>query len=124
MTPAQLVTKWRTDAETLARYDARLAEVAARHADELAAALRTLDDEALDLAAAARESGYSVDRLRHLVSSGEIPNVGRKGAPRVKRGDLPRKQRKAAGSFDAAATARDIVRAPFAFGSDRPGTAR
>lgn len=121
MTPRELAERWRADADVFERYaDTQLAKIARVHADELAAALRTLDGEALNLAAAASESGYSVDRLRHMVSAGEIPNAGRKGAPRVKRGDLPRKSRKAAGGFDAAATARDIVRAPFVFGSDRP----
>lgn len=45
----------------------------------------------LTLAEAAEESGYSRDYLGTLVRKGEIPNAGRKQAPRVKRSDLPRK---------------------------------
>jgi hypothetical protein len=109
MTPAELVTQWRTEADTLARYSPELARIARTHADELDAAMRALDDDALDLATAARESGYSVERLRHMVADGSVPNAGRKGAPRVRRADLPRKPRAAAG-FDAASTAREVLR--------------
>ncbi|HEU4630159.1 MAG TPA: hypothetical protein VFS08_10465, partial [Gemmatimonadaceae bacterium] len=49
------------------------------------------ENETLTLAEAALASGYSVDHLRHLVSSGAIANAGRKHAPRVRAGDLPRK---------------------------------
>lgn len=109
MTPAELVTRWRSDADTLARYSPELAAVARAHADELDAALRSMDDDALDLATAARESGYSADRLRHMVAAGSIPNAGRKGAPRVRRADLPRKAARTTGGFDAQAAARDML---------------
>lgn len=110
MTPHELAVKWREDADVLSRYAPELARIALAHADELDAALRAMDDDALDLATAARESGYSADRIRHLVASGEIPNAGRKGAPRVRRADLPRKPRaKAAGGFDAADAARSML---------------
>ena len=115
MTPAELAARWREDAELLRRYGSPLADVALRHADELEAALRTVADDALDLATAARESGYSASRLRHMVAAGTLANAGRKGAPRIRRGDLPRKRRGCSGPFDAAATARDLLR-----GSDRP----
>lgn len=45
----------------------------------------------LTLAEAARESGYSTDQLSRLIREGKLVNVGRKGAPRVRRGDLPKK---------------------------------
>lgn len=113
MTPRELAEQWRADADTLARYTPELARIARTHADELTAALAALDDDALDLATAARESGYSADRLRHMIAAGSIPNAGRKGAPRVRRGDLPRKARtKTAGSsggFDATAAAREML---------------
>ena len=115
MAPAELAARWRADAVLLERYGSPLAAVCLRHADELDAALRTVADDALDLAAAARESGYSPDRLRHMVAAGTLPNAGRKGSPRIRRGDLPRKRRGTSGPFDAAATARDLLR-----GSDRP----
>jgi hypothetical protein len=107
MTPRELITKWRADADVLAIYDPRLAEVARRHAEQLEAAVRAEGDDVLDLTAAAKVSGYSVDRLRHKIAAGEIANIGRKGAPRVRKGDLPTKTRRARGAgFDAAAAAR------------------
>lgn len=94
MTPTELAQRWRRDAETFDRYGAsQMAQVARTHADDLDAALRSVADDTLDLTTAARESGYSTDRLRHKVATGEIPNAGRKGAPRIRRGDLPMKKR-------------------------------
>jgi hypothetical protein len=43
------------------------------------------------LTEAARESGYSVEYLGRLVRHGMIPNPGKKGSPRIRRCDLPRK---------------------------------
>ncbi|HEY4306555.1 MAG TPA: hypothetical protein VGM82_18915 [Gemmatimonadaceae bacterium] len=104
---ADLVTHWRTDAETLARYgDERLAAFLRATADQLEAALKAHEDELLDLSAAAKESGYSADRLRHKIADGELPNAGQRGAPRIRRADLPRKSTRRAGGFDADAIAR------------------
>ena len=69
-------------------------------------------DELLDLEAAARESGYSRQRIRKLIASGELPNAGRKGAPAVRRRDLPRKpgaKQRPAGSLNAAADAARLL---------------
>lgn len=110
MTPSALAASWRQDADVLDRNGAeQLARVCRTHADELEAALRSVADDALDLATASRESGYSPDRLRHLVADGALPNAGRKGAPRIRRGDLPVKRRVTGGPFDAAATAHDLL---------------
>lgn len=110
MTAADLAARWRQDAETFARYgDEQMAHVCRSHADELESSLRSQADDVLDLATAAEVSGYSADRLRHKVAAGEIPNAGRRGSPRVRRGDLPVKPRRAAGAFDAAAVARDVL---------------
>lgn len=40
---------------------------------------------------AAKESGYTADHLRDLLRQGKLPNVGEENAPRIRRGDLPRK---------------------------------
>jgi len=48
-------------------------------------------NEALSLRQAAAESGYSADHLAREVRAGRILNAGRRGAPRIRRGDLPRK---------------------------------
>ena len=107
---AELATRWRQDAEVCARYgDERGAGVLRQVADELDAAVRAAADEELTLEAAAAESGYSRDRLRHMVADGEIQNAGRRGAPRIRRGDLPRKKSKKCDPFDPAATARRVV---------------
>ena len=109
--PKALANRWRAEAELFDQYGSPLAAACRRHADELEAALRSHADEALDLATAAREAGYSRDRLRHLVAEGTVPNAGRKGSPRIRRGDLPLARRSAGkpGAFDAAATARDVL---------------
>lgn len=105
----KLAKSWREDAELLERYgDTHLGTACRRHADELEATLRSGADEALDLAAAAAESGYSAERLRHKVAEGSIPNAGKKGSPRIRRGDLPLKRTRAT-RFDATAIARRIL---------------
>jgi hypothetical protein len=50
--------------------------------------------EALTLDQAAAESGYTYSALEKMMRRGELQNVGKKGAPRVRRGDLPRKPRR------------------------------
>ena len=85
------------------------AKVAELHAMQLREALRAASDESLTLAEAAAESGYSKRRLRELVPEGSVPNAGRKGAPRIRRGDLPRKAKAASDGFDAGAEARAIM---------------
>lgn len=110
MTPKELATRWRVDADLLERYDSPLAAVCRRHADELDGALRSEADEALDLATAAAESGYSTRHLRHLVAAGTLANLGRKHAPRVRRGDLTKIRQKAGVAFDAASVAADVLR--------------
>lgn len=93
----QLADAWREEAERLRqRYGARrLAHLSEVHARELEQLAKAGLDEELTLAEAADLSGYSKSHLRHLVSEGEIPNAGRKGRPRIRRADLPRKDRRA-----------------------------
>lgn len=50
------------------------------------------------------------DTLRHLVRQEKIPNAGKKGAPRIRRGDLPRKPGKtAASAYDPNADAMRLT---------------
>ncbi len=87
-----LATQWRTDGATLRRRGVAAQAVALETcADELEAALREHDLEALTLNVASQESGYSYSALQKKVASGELPNMGTKNCPRVRRGDLPRK---------------------------------
>ena len=50
-------------------------------------------NEPLNLQQAAEWSGYSPAHLGRQLTEGKIPNTGRKNAPKVRRGDLPRKGR-------------------------------
>ena len=87
-----LASRWRTEADTLRRRGASAQAVALEScADELEAALREHALQALTLNVASQESGYSYSTLQKKVASGELPNVGSKNCPRVRRGDLPRK---------------------------------
>ncbi len=89
---AVLASRWRTDVATLRKRGAVAQAVAVEScADDLEAALREQALEALTLNEASQESGYSYSTLQKKVASGELPNVGSKNCPRVRRGDLPRK---------------------------------
>lgn len=78
----------------------REARMVKSFAEELRQTLTAWKMEALTVADAAAESGYSESHLRSLLSDGSLENVGRAGAPRVRRLDLPAKARAAGGSSD------------------------
>ena len=80
-------------------------------AAELERALRDDESDALTLAKAALASGYWAEHLRHLIARGELQNAGRRGAPRVRRGDLPRKAKATPTGYDPAADALQLHRA-------------
>ena len=90
----ELLNQWHTEAETLQNRfrDERGAFLVSRMATELENALLAHDDEPLTLAEAAEESGYSTDTIARRLRKGTLPNVGRRHAPRVRRGDLPVKK--------------------------------
>lgn len=100
-TPADLLTllaRWRARAAELEAYAPPAATAFRTAAQELAAALAQIETEPLTLERAAAESGYAAETLRRKVAAGELPNVGRKHAPRIPRGALPHKGGAAAGS--------------------------
>jgi hypothetical protein len=112
MIPADLTAAWRDRAAELRRYGAEPQAVTLEAAAaELEGALRESADEPLTLAVAAEESGYSERRLRELVAEGAIPQAGRKHAPRIRRGDLPRRAGagKDAGSYDPVTDAASLL---------------
>lgn len=112
ITVAQLPAVWRTEADRLERYAPAAAQAFRDAALALESALRAERDEVLTLSEAARRSGLSVDRVRHLVAEGTIPNAGRKHAPRVRVADLPRKataRRPAPTLYDVDADARRLA---------------
>jgi hypothetical protein len=89
----ELPAVWRDRAQFLREWgdpnSGRLWCIAAAELDE---AMRVLGEESLTLVEAAHVSGFSPDYLGALVRRGEIPNYGRKNAPRVRRADLPIKK--------------------------------
>lgn len=107
-----LAARWKAEADDLAgRYrDERGAALFRLHAAELEEELRAAADEELTLTEAARESGYSADHLRHLVADGAIPNAGKHGRPRIRRGDLPRKPGTPDDAPEATRDARELLR--------------
>ena len=92
---ADLTAHWRTDATTLRRRGAEpQATTLETCAEELEAALREHELEALTLQEAAGESGYSAEHLRRRVRDGTIPaqrNGGTRSHIRISRKDLPKK---------------------------------
>ena len=88
----QLSRDLREDARVLRDYDAgAMAAVLERVAEKIDAAILDDEEELLTLQKAAIESGYSAYHLARLIRAGKIPNAGRKNAPRIQRGALPRK---------------------------------
>lgn len=110
-----LAPAWRLLAETLRLNGAdQAARATEARADELEAALRVEGDATMTLAQAAVASGYSADHLGREVREGRLRNVGRKGAPRIRRKDLPRKATRALAPFasriyDPGADARSLL---------------
>ena len=92
MLPADLASEWRQKAKELHRFGADEQAVTLEYcADDLEQCWRIWQTEPLTLEEAAEESGYSYSSLQKRVALGEIPNIGKPGAPRVQRQDLPRK---------------------------------
>ncbi len=92
MIPADLAIAWKEKATELRRFGAEDQAVTLEYcADDLEETWRIWQQEPLTLEEAAEESGYSYSSIQKRVASGEIPNVGQPGAPRVQRQDLPRK---------------------------------
>lgn len=110
VTVEQLPAAWRARAEELERYAPAAGTAFRDAAQALEEALRAAAGDVLTLAEASLQSGLSVDRLRHKVAAGEIPNAGKKGAPRIRRVDLPRRApRPAPGLYDVDADARTLA---------------
>lgn len=90
---AALLTRWREEAETLARcgHEAHAQDLE-RRVEALEDALRRREREAwMDTEAAAEWSGYSPDHLRSLAADGKVAAQKEGGAWRFLRSSLPRK---------------------------------
>lgn len=91
MTRTELLARWRTRRDEW-RCLATLVDAAALIDQLLADLTDVFDSEqeiVLTLDDAAVRSGYSRDHLARLIRQHRIPNSGRRGAPRIRLGDLP-----------------------------------
>ena len=96
--PGDLPALWRQRADFLHEYgDPNSARLWMLAAVELERALEAFGAEKLTLAEAANVSGYSASYIGKLVASGDLPNAGRKNAPRVRRADLKAKPKNGRG---------------------------
>jgi len=104
---------WLEMAQMFDRYDATShATVLRECAKDLEHVMKSAADRSLSLTEASHLSGYSTDHLGRLVREGRIPNVGRKGKPLLREGDLPRRVSKVDTSpkakYDPATDARNL----------------
>lgn len=89
---SRLAARWRAEAAVLQRRGAPIqAGVLESCASEMEQEAQLFSLETLDLEQAVAESGYSYSTLQKMLSDGTIPNAGKKGTPRVRRCDLPKK---------------------------------
>lgn len=89
--------------DLITRWTARRAELAKLHAlvegsllvDEILSDLEQLaassDEEGLTLSQASGRCGYTADSLSRLIRQGKLTNIGRRGAPRVRASELPKR---------------------------------
>ncbi len=93
MTRTDVIAKWRTRRDEWGRVHAQVdgAVLCDEVLRDLVEVQNTQRDELLTLREAAAISGYTEDHLGRLIRDGTVPNTGRVNAPRIRRGDLPRK---------------------------------
>jgi hypothetical protein len=93
VTRDELLERWIARRDYFKRYGAVVdgARVLDECVGELEELFREQDSDLLSLTEAAEASGYSSDHLSRLVRQGQLPNMGRRHRPRVRRGDLPQK---------------------------------
>ena len=90
--PADLLQLWQQRADFLHQYgDPNSARIWRTAAVELERALEAFGAETLTVDEAAKVTGYTPDYIRKQIAAGDLPNAGRKNAPRVRRGDLKAK---------------------------------
>lgn len=113
--PSDLLTRWIKRRDELQKLNASVdgAILCNEVLDDLESLAQSESERTLTLAEASDMSGYSTDHLSRLLREGKIPNIGRKGAPRIRLADLPRRPRKPLASresraYDPDADARSI----------------
>ena len=96
--PTDLIAAWQQRADYLHQFgDPNSARLWRTAAVELEHALAAFGAETLTPEHAATVTGYSPDYIRKQIASGDLPNAGRKNAPRVRRGDLKAKPQRGRG---------------------------
>jgi hypothetical protein len=88
----QLPLVWRQRANFIRPYAEAAATAYDEAADQLVEVLRDRENELLNLRQASKASGYSADYLGRLLRDQRLHNHGRRGAPKLRRGDLPLKR--------------------------------
>jgi hypothetical protein len=128
MTKEEFISKWRATAEGLARLRATVdgALLCDQVLSDFRSVMATEGEQLLTLREAAHYSGYSADHLGRLVREGRIPNLGKRGSPRLRVADLPMKPREAFDhsgpkAYDPTTDARSLVgrRKGGAYGSSQ-----
>jgi hypothetical protein len=114
MTRDEFFAKWKTEADTMRRRGVMVegATLCEEILHDLESVLRAEEDRLLSLTEAAALSGYNPDHLGRMIREGKIQNAGRKGSPRIRARDLPRRpgsRPRPQGSYDPEADARAIV---------------
>jgi len=90
--PQNLPGRWRSEADGFRKLGANgQALTLELCASELEQAQREWTLQELTLEEAAAESGLSYSAIQKKLAAGKLPNAGKKGSPRVRRGDLPKK---------------------------------
>lgn len=88
--PHALPALWRARADALDQYASTAAATTCRTlAEELELALRAEDNDTVTLAEAEKIGGFTADWLSRLIRQGKIENLGKRGAPRIRRSDIP-----------------------------------
>lgn len=89
----ELAEQWRDEHAPLLRSygDERGAQICEYHAGQLEEALHERESQPLSVAEASALSGFSQSHLYHCIEDGTLPNAGRRGAPRIRRADVPKK---------------------------------
>jgi hypothetical protein len=95
MNPSDLPQAWRERAKGFRKHGiSEAADTLEVCAAELEEEWWLWQTEPLSLQEAADTSGFSYSAIQKMVANEELENVGEKGSPRVRRGDLPKKASK------------------------------
>ena len=88
-----LVSSWLKEAERLDTIGCEgHAKLSRAYAEQLEARVEGIAEQLLTLEEASALSGFSKDHLGRMTRDGKLVNRGRKGAPRIRRGDLTAKR--------------------------------